>query len=153
VLTRAMTRANRLNVGSSRFTLETVYVFIITAFAIAGMTAQGARLLLVLAALLALPCGIAAIVGLYVLTGLFNWVAAGFSTYSFSRTTGGCDTSGHCWTHTTGTPVGARGFFFDTCVVLLFVTAALINVVILRSIAPARCADERPSSGAANPDS
>ena len=153
MLTRAMTRASNLNIGSTRFTLETAYVFIITSVAIAGMTVQGARLLLVLAAILALPCGIAAIAGLYALTGLFNWIAAGFSTYSFSRTTGGCDVSGHCWSHTTGTPVGGRGFFFDTCVVLLFVMAALVNVVILRSIAPARGTDIRPSSGAANPDS
>ena len=153
MLTRAMTRASNLNIGSTRFTLETAYVFIITSVAIAGMTVQGARLLLVLAAILALPCGIAAIAGLYALTGLFNWIAAGFSTYSFSRTTGGCDVSGHCWSHTTGTPVGGRGFFFDTCVVLLFVMAALVNVVILRSIAPVRGTDIRPSSGAANPDS
>ena len=153
MLTRAMTRASNLNIGSTRFTLETAYVFIITSVAIAGMTVQGARLLLVLAAILALPCGIAAIAGLYALTGLFNWIAAGFSTYSFSRTTGGCDVSGHCWSHTTGTPVGGRGFFFDTCVVLLFVMAALVNVVILRSIAPARGADVRPPSRTANPDS
>jgi hypothetical protein len=36
-----MTRANSLNIGSTHFTLETAYVFIVTAVAIAGMTVQG----------------------------------------------------------------------------------------------------------------
>jgi hypothetical protein len=92
-------------------------------------------------------------VGLYVLTGLFNWVAAGFSTYSVSQSTGGCDPSGHCWSRTTGTPVGARGFLFSACVVLLFVGAALANVLILRSIVRGRADRVRSSPPVAGPGS
>jgi hypothetical protein len=94
--------------------------------------------LLVVTGLLALPCGVGAIVGLYVLTSLFNWMAPEFSTYSISQGTGGCNPSGHCWSTTTGTPVGAQGFLFSACVVLLFVGAAVVNVLILRSVVRGR---------------
>ncbi|MGD0883116.1 MAG: hypothetical protein ABSB09_16255 [Acidimicrobiales bacterium] len=117
------------------------------------MTADTRRPLLVVAALLALPCGLAAIVGLYVLTGVFNSLADGFSSYSVSQTTGGCSASGHCWTRTTGTPVGAQGFFFSTCIVLLFTCAALGNVLILRSMVRGRSTRARPLPPVAGPDS
>ena len=137
-MTSARVAGHRHHVGRTWFAMEIAYVVLIAALAAAGMTAESHRILLVVAGLLALPCGIGAIVGLYVLTGLFNWVAAGFSTYSFSQSTGGCNPSGHCWSRTTGTPVGAQGFLFSACVVLLFVGAAVTNVLILRSVVRGR---------------
>ncbi len=83
--------------------------------------------------------------GLSVLTGLFNWMAAGFSTTAISQSRGGCDVSGHCWSATTGTPVGARGFLFSACVVLLFTAAALTNVLILRIIVRGRARRPPPA--------
>ncbi len=136
--TEAVRAGNRHHVGRTWFALEIAYVVLIAALAATGMTAESHRILLVVAGLLALPCGVGAIVGLYVLTGLFNWMAAGFSTYSISQSTGGCDLSGHCWSRTTGTPVGAQGFLFSACVVLLFVGAAVTNVLILRSVVRGR---------------
>ena len=125
---------HRLYVGRTWFTLEIAYVVLIAVVATSGMTADSHRILLVVAGLLALPCGVGAMVGLYILTGLFNWMAAGFTTYSISQSAGGCDPSGHCWTTTTGSPVGAQGFLFSACVVLLFVGTAVTNVLILRSV-------------------
>lgn len=117
------------------------------ALAVVGMTSTSHRSILLIAALLTLPCGPAAIVGLYVLTGIFNWVAAGFSTYSVTHETGGCDFSGHCWSRTWGTPEGARGFLFSACVVALFVGAALANILILRSVTRGRSRIEEASPG------
>jgi len=151
--TRAVPTVRRTHVGKAWFALETAYVLLITAFVVVGMTTESRRPLLVVAAFLALPFGLAAIVGLYALTGLFNWVAAGFSTYSVSQSTGGCDVSGHCWSRTTGTPVGAQGFLFSTCIVLLFVGAALANVLILRSMVRGRADHVRSSPPVAEPDS
>jgi len=133
-MTSARGAGCRHHVGRTWLALETAYAVLIAALAAAGMTAESHRILLVAAGLLALPCGVGAIVGLYVLTGLFNWMAAGFSTYSISQSTGGCNPSGHCWSTTTGTPVGAQGFLFSLCVVLLFVVSAVVNVLILRSL-------------------
>jgi hypothetical protein len=151
--TKAALTVHRIHVSRTWFALETAYLVLITALAVVGMTTEARRPLLIVAALLALPCGLAAIVGLYALTGLFNWVAAGFSTYSFSQTTGGCDVSGHCWSRTTGTPVGAQGFLFSTCIVLLFVGAALVNVLLLRSVIRKRGSDLHASSVVAESDS
>ncbi len=137
-MTSARVAGHRHSVGRTWFAMEIAYVVLIAALATAGMTAESHRLLLLGAGCLALPCGVGAIVGLYLLTGLFNWVAAGFSTYSFSQGTGGCNPSGHCWSTTTGTPVGAQGFLFSACVVLLFVGAAVTNVLILRSVVRGR---------------
>jgi hypothetical protein len=137
-MTNARVAGHRHPVGRTWFALEIAYVVLVAAMAAAGMTTETHRILLVVAGLLALPCGIGAIVGLYVLTGLFNWVAAGFSTYSISQGTGGCNPSGHCWSTTTGTPVGAQGFLFSACVVLLFVGTAVTNVLILRSVVRGR---------------
>jgi hypothetical protein len=143
----------RIHVGGVRFGFETAYVALITALAVIGMTAESRRPLLAVAGLLALPCGVAAIFGLYFLTGLFNSVAAGFSNYSFSQSTGGCDVSGHCWSQTTGTPVGAQGFLFSACIVMLFVGAAVANVVILRSAIRGRIGHDHSSSVVPEPDS
>jgi len=79
--------------------------------------------------MLALPCGLIALMGLYVLTGLFNSIADGFSNVNISA--GGC-ADGHCWS--TGTPVGAQGFLFSACIVVLFASAALANMLILRAL-------------------
>ena len=137
-MTSTRVAGHRHHVGRTWFAMEIAYVVLVAAMAAAGMTTETHRILLVVAGLLALPCGIGAIVGLYVLTGLFNWVAAGFSTYSISQGTGGCNPSGHCWSTTTGTPVGAQGFLFSACVVLLFVGTAVTNVLILRSVVRGR---------------
>ena len=114
----------------SEWFLPVAYVFSISAVAIAGVTSESHRVLLVVASVLTLPCGLAALVGLYMLTGMFNWVAAGFTTTSTSS--GGCNPTGHCWS--VGTPVGARGVLFDSCIVLLFVVAAVANVLVVRAM-------------------
>jgi len=150
-MTSARVAEHRHHVGRTWFGLEIAYVVLIAAVAAAGMTAESHRILLLVAGLLALPCGVGAIVGLYVLTGLFNWVAAGFSTYSSSQGSGGCDPSGHCWSTTTGTPVGAQGFVFSACVVLLFVGAAVANVLILRSVVNGRRSHDPASPTCAGP--
>jgi hypothetical protein len=129
---RAAFLNRRINIRRA-FTLEAVYVALITTLAVLGMTSQSHRPILLMATLLALPCGLGAIVGLYVLTGLFNWIAAGFTTTFVTNSVGGCTASGHCWSRTSGTPVGARGFLFSACVVALFAIAALANVLIVRS--------------------
>jgi hypothetical protein len=123
----------RKRVRQGRFGVEIAYVALITALAVVGMTAETRRPLLAVAALLALPCGLAALGGLYALTGVFNWAAAGGSDSYISQGSGGCDLSGHCWSQTTGTPVGARGWFFSTCIVLLFAGAAAGNVLLLQA--------------------
>ena len=133
---------DRRQANRTGFTVEGLYVFVITSVAVVGMASGSHRLLLVIAALLAVPSGLVAIVGLYVLTGLFNWMAAGFSTTTITQSGGGCDESGHCWSHSTGTPVGAQGFLFSAYVVLLFTGAALANVLMLRVIVRSR---SRPS--------
>jgi len=106
-------------------------VYAIAVGTLAGMSQVGHRnaLPVLLAILLSLPCGIVAVAGLYVLSGLFNWAAAGFTTSSYS--VGGCNSSGHCWS--TGTPAGARGFLFVACVGVLFAVAAVVNSVLVRS--------------------
>jgi hypothetical protein len=145
---RAASLKRRVNIGPA-FTLEAVYVAFITTLAVLGMTSQSHRPILLVATLLALPCGLAAIVGLYVLTGLFNWIAAGFTTTFVTNGVGGCTASGHCWSRTSGTPVGARGFLFSACVVVLFACAAIGNVLILRSVVRRRSigVQEPPSIG------
>lgn len=140
-----MRAGHRINVRGAWFGFEMAYVVLISGLAVFAMTAESRRPLLALAALLAHPFGLLAIFGLYALTGLFNLVAAGFSDYSVSQSTGGCDVSGHCWSRTTGTPVGAQGFLFSACIVLLFVCAAVANVLILRSMIRGR-GDHRNSS-------
>jgi hypothetical protein len=150
-MTNAPVTGHRHLVGRTWFALEIAYVFLIAALATTGMAAESHRILLVVAGLLALPCGIGAIVGLYVLTGLFNWMAAGFSTYSINQSTGGCDPSGHCWSRTTGTPVGAQGYLFSACVVLLFVGAAVTNVLILRSVVRGRSGHDPARPNGAEP--
>ncbi|NNN14783.1 MAG: hypothetical protein HKL82_02865 [Acidimicrobiaceae bacterium] len=106
------------------------YVFSVSAIATVGVTSGFHRILLVVASVLTLPCGLGALVGLYLLTGLFNWVAAGFTTASTSS--GGCNPAGRCWS--VGTPVGAHGVLFDSCIVLLFVAAAVANVLVVRAM-------------------
>jgi len=125
-------------VGRTWLALEAGYVAGITALAIVGISTEHLRRLLLLATLVALPFGLVALVGLYVLTGLFNAIASGFSSSSVTIQTGGCDPSGHCWSHTSGTPVGARGFLFSTLVVGCYLAAALGNVVLLRVAVRAR---------------
>jgi hypothetical protein len=110
--------------------LAAVYVLSITLTATIGILSESHRILLVVAAGMSLPCGLGSLVGLYVFTGLFNWVAAGFTTSSTGS--GGCDPNSHCWTSTRNTPVGAHGALFDTCIVLLYLAAAIGNVLILR---------------------
>jgi hypothetical protein len=133
----------RRPVGATWLTLEAVYIATITAIAIFAMSATAHRPFILVAGLLALPCGIAAVIGLYVLTGLFNWIAAGFSSYSVTHSTGGCSPNGHCWSHTWGTPVGARGFLFSACVVALFTAAAFVNVLILRRVIRNRATERK----------
>ena len=147
----AQLAGHRHHVGRTWFALEIAYVVLFAALAVAGMTAETHRILLVVAGLLALPCGVGAIVGLYVLTGLFNWVAAGFSTHSFSQATVGCDPSGHCWSTTIGSPAGAQGFLFSACAVLPFVDAAVANVLILRSVVGGRRSHDPARPNVAEP--
>jgi len=109
-------------------------VALITGIAVYGMATQAHRPALVLAAVLGLPFGVVSLVGLYVLTGLFNAFSNGFSNSSTTYSSGGCDAAGHCWSRTWGSPVGARGFLFSACVVLLFTGAALGNVLLVRRV-------------------
>lgn len=133
----------RHHVGRTWFTCEFVYVLVVTAMAAVALSSESRRPLVLVATVLALPCGAGALVGLYALTGLFNWMAAGFSTYSWSQTTGGCSPNGHCWSRTSGTPVGAQGLGFDICVVALYSAAAITNVLIVRQVVRGR--RQRPS--------
>ncbi len=110
--------------------LLAAYVLSVSAIATIGIVSGSHRILLVVASALTLPCGLGALVGLYVLTGLFNWVAAGFTTTSTSS--GGCNPAGHCWS--VGTPVGAHGVLFDSCIVLLYLAAAVANVLLVRAM-------------------
>jgi hypothetical protein len=128
----------RHRVGRIWFSCEVAYVLAITTVAAVGMSTGSRRPLVLVATVLALPCGAGALVGLYVLTGLFNWMAAGFSTYSWSQSTGGCAPDGHCWTRTWGTPVGARGLAFVAYVVALYSAAAITNVLIVRQVVRGR---------------
>jgi hypothetical protein len=128
----------RRRIGPVRLSVEAVYVVAITVLAAYGMSAEVHRPVLVLAAALALPFSVVALVGLYVLTGVFNSLASGFSNSSVTYSSGGCTAAGHCWSRTWGTPVGARGFLFAACVVALFTGAALGNVLVLRGVQRAR---------------
>lgn len=94
-----------------RLVLECWYVLLIGALATMGIAPAdySGRLLLVVAALLGFPCGLGGLVGLYVLTGLFNGLLG-----------------------------GASGFFFDACVVACYVIAAMVNVFALRDLTSAR---------------
>jgi hypothetical protein len=138
-------------VGRIWFSCELAYVLVITTVAAVGMSTGSRRPLVLVATVLALPCGAGALVGLYVLTGLLNWMAAGFSIYSWSQSTGGCSPDGHCWTRTWGTPVGARGFAFSACVVALYSAAAIPNVLIVRQVVWGRGAHAPDADPAAVP--
>lgn len=110
------------------FALGVTYLVTVSLLA-AGGAPDSHRQLLYVATALTLPFGVAAVVGLYVLTGLFNWVAAGFTTDSYGSS--GCNPSG-CWS--TGTPVGAQGILFDSCIVALYLGAAIMNILLIRKI-------------------
>jgi len=105
------------------------YLVTVSLLAASGASYSHRQLLLVATAL-TLPFGVAAVVGLYVLTGLFNWVAAGFTTASYGSD--GCDRFGHCWS--SGTPVGAQGILFNSCIVALYLGAAIMNILLIRKI-------------------
>jgi hypothetical protein len=107
----------RLHVGTAWFSAEAFYVALITALAVFGMSRWSHRPVLLIATLLAMPCGLVALFGLYALTGLFNSIAGSFSDVQ-----------------TSGTPVGAQGFRFNFSVVALFTIAALANVLLLRFV-------------------
>lgn len=124
----------RLRPRSAWFPLGVTYVVAVSALAAIGVASDSHRVLLVVATALTLPCGIGALMGLYLLTGLFNWVAAGFTSTTVSYGSGGCNTAGHCWSSTGGTPVGARGILFDTCIVALYLGAAISNILLGRAI-------------------
>lgn len=116
------------NWRSAWFALGVTYL--VTVFLLAASGAPDShRQLLLVATALTLPFGVAALVGLYVLTGLFNWAATGFSTYSYGSS--GCNPSG-CWS--TGTPVGAQGILFNSCIVTLYLGAAILNILLLRKV-------------------
>jgi hypothetical protein len=134
----AATSSSAHRVGRTSLTLEVVYVASVTALATIGMSTEHLRRVLLLATLVALPLGLAALVGLYVLTAFFNAAASGFSSSSVTSESGGCDPTGHCWSHVTGTPVGARGFLFSALVVACFMAAALGNILVLRAVIRAR---------------
>jgi hypothetical protein len=124
----------RRRVGTAWFGVEALYVAVITALAVLGMTSDSHRPILLIVTLLALPCGLLGLFGLYVLTALFNEIASGFSNNDISY--GGCTGTLHGTTHCVswGTPVGAQGFWFNFSVVALFTIAALANVLILRFV-------------------
>jgi hypothetical protein len=82
----------RLHVGRARFSAEALYIALITALAVFGMSRWSHRPVLLIATLLAMPCGLVALFGLYALTGLFNSIAGSFSDVQ-----------------TSGTPVGRKG--------------------------------------------
>ncbi|MEJ0014533.1 MAG: hypothetical protein WDN07_02980 [Actinomycetota bacterium] len=110
------------------FAVGVTYLVAVSIFAAIGAP-DSHRQLLYVATALTLPFGVAAIAGLYILTGLFNWVAAGFTTTSYSSS--GCDASRqHCWSF--GTPVGAQGILFDLCIVALYLGAAILNILLIR---------------------
>ena len=117
------------NWRSTWFALGSTYLVTVSLLAAIG-SSNSHRQLLYVATALTLPFGVAAVVGLYVLTGLFNWVAAGFTTASYGSS--GCDRYGHCWS--SGTPVGAQGILFDSCIVGLYLGAAIMNILLIRKI-------------------
>jgi|GEM_PF-5340123 len=123
----AGTERNRPYRQSAWIALAVTYMVTVAIFAALGAP-DSHRKLLYVATVLTLPFGLSAIVGLYMLTGLFNWVAAGFSTTSYGG--GGCDSSGHCWSY--GTPEGAKGILFDSCIVALYLGAAIGNILLIR---------------------
>lgn len=112
------------------FTLGAVYVVSVSLLAAVGIASDSHRQLLLVATALTLPFGVVALVGLYVLTGLFNWVAAGFTTERHSA--GGCNSVGNCWSF--GTPIGAQGILFDSCIVALYLGAAVANILLIRKV-------------------
>lgn len=118
------------NWRSAWFALGATYIVTVSLLAASGIASDSHRQLVLVATALTLPCGVAALVGLYVLTGLFNWAAAGFSTYSYGSY--GCNSSGHCWS--SGTPIGAQGILFDSCIVALYLGAAIMNILFIRKI-------------------
>lgn len=138
----------RLRVGQAWFSAEALYVTAITALAVIGMSSWSLRPVLLIATLLALPCGLVAAFGLYALTALFNSLADGFSTNIVSHGVGGCTIAGRCWSRTSGTSVGAQGFWFNFSVVALFTIAALANVLLIRSeVRRRRGASQDPPDG------
>lgn len=111
------------------FALGVTYLVTVSLLAAIG-TPDSHRQLLYVATALTLPFGVAAVVGLYIFTGLFNWAAAGFTTESYGSS--GCNSSGHCWS--SGTPVGAQGILFDSCIVALYLGAAIMNILFIRKM-------------------
>lgn len=109
--------------------ITTGYALVVGVLAAVSQVGHPKALPVLLAVALSLPLGVVSLVGFYVLTGLFNWAAAGFTTSSHSA--GGCNSAGHCWS--TGTPTGAHGFLFVACVAVLFAGVAVGNSVLARS--------------------
>lgn len=114
---------------SAWFAVGVIYLVSVSLLAAIGAS-NSHRQLLYVATALTLPFGVAAVWGLYILTGLFNWVAAGFTSESY--VSGGCNSLGHCWS--SGTPVGAQGILFDSCILALYLGAAIMNILLIREI-------------------
>jgi hypothetical protein len=104
----------RRGVGIGVVTIYALTVGILAAFGEIG----GTHILPLLIAIgLSLPFGVASFIGLYALTGFFNFAAAGFS-------------SGAVY----GNQYGAHGFLFVTCITLYFLLVAVLNAYFARSL-------------------
>lgn len=126
---------NRLLFGASpRIVPSVSYGILIGTLAASSQIGTFNPFLILLAGALSLPFGIFSTVGYYILTGLFNWVAAGFSTSNHGSGGGFCDPSGHCEYSSTQTGNGAHGLLFTCSIFVLYTTFGILNSRVIRSL-------------------
>lgn len=123
--------------------LESTYLLLVAAVATVGFS-TGSAPTIALAALLALPGSILAVPGYYVAYGLLALVSG--ANPSRSTGSGWCTPAGDCRT----TATGVAGWFTavtDVVGILALVSAALLNVVVLRRLVARRAAPSRAGRG------
>ena len=96
-----------------------------------GASSYSLRGLAIVATILTLPIGLVALIGLYVLTGVFNVVGNGFSnSYSDWSSDSNCSRA-FCSQISFGSPTSDHGLLFGAAIAVLFATAAAVQVYVV----------------------
>ena len=126
--------------------LAAAYVLTVAAIATVGFTTESTAAIL-LAALLALPTGVPAVIGFYLAYGLLALVPGASPGTSSGSVT--CTPDGDCHGSSTGDPPTWFLVATEAIGILALTTAALVNVVVVAGLVRGRrAASARTRSGA-----
>jgi hypothetical protein len=117
---------------------EWAYVLTVAVVSTFGFTTESTAAIL-LAAFLALPSSVPAVIGYYIAYGLLAQIPG--ANPSSSTGSGSCSADGDCQTSTTGDAALWFTITTDVVGVLALTGAALLNVVVLRSLIAGRRAN------------